>query len=127
MNARDKFFIILGVILAIALGYYLISTPRGSDLDLIGIVDANQVIVSPQVQGRISKLLVDEGTAVKQRDLIACLILRNWRPRPARLRPRSTVCGLRFRRPKPPAWLRKDPLPAVSPTARRGFNQRGRS
>jgi multidrug resistance efflux pump len=73
MNARNKFFIILGVILAIALGYYLISTPRGSDLDLIGIVDANQVIVSPQVQGRISKLLVDEGTAVKQRDLIAVL------------------------------------------------------
>jgi len=73
MNARNKFFIILGVILAIALGYYLFSTPRGSDLDLIGIVDANQVIVSPQVQGRISKLLVDEGTAVKQGDLIAVL------------------------------------------------------
>lgn len=73
MNARNKFFIILSVIFAIALGYYLISTPRGSDLDLIGIVDANQVIISPQVPGRISKLLVDEGTAVKQGDLIAVL------------------------------------------------------
>jgi HlyD family secretion protein len=73
VNARNKFFIILGVILAIALGYYLFSTPRGSDLDLIGVVDANQVIVSPQVQGRISKLLVDEGTVVKQGDLIAVL------------------------------------------------------
>ena len=73
MNARNKFFIILGVIFAIALGYYLFSTPRGSDLDLIGVVDANQVIVSPQVAGRISKLLVDEGTAVKQGDLIAVL------------------------------------------------------
>lgn len=73
MNARNKFFIILGVIFAIALGYYLFSTPRGSDLDLIGVVDANQVIVSPQVAGRISKLLVDEGTAVKQGDLIAAL------------------------------------------------------
>jgi multidrug resistance efflux pump len=73
MNARNKFFIILGVILAVALGYYLFSTPRGSDLDLIGIVDANQVIVSPQVPGRIAKLLVDEGTAVKQGDLIAVL------------------------------------------------------
>jgi HlyD family secretion protein len=40
---------------------------------LIGVVDANQVIVSPQVQGRISKLLVDEGTVVKQGDLIAVL------------------------------------------------------
>ena len=73
MNARNKFFIILGVIFAIALGYYLFSTPRGSDLDLIGVVDANQVIVSPQVAGRISKLLVDEGTALRQGDLIAVL------------------------------------------------------
>ncbi len=73
MNARNKFFIILGIIFAIALGYYLFSTPRGSDLDLIGTVDANQIIVSPQTAGRISKLLVDEGTQVKQGDLIATL------------------------------------------------------
>jgi HlyD family secretion protein len=73
VNPRNKFFIILGVIFAIALGYYLFSTPRGSDLDLIGIVDANQVIVSPQTAGRISKLLIDEGTVVKQGDLIATL------------------------------------------------------
>jgi multidrug resistance efflux pump len=73
VNARNKFFIILGIIFAIALGYYLFSTPRGSDLDLIGTVDANQIIVSPQTAGRISKLLVDEGTPVKQGDLIATL------------------------------------------------------
>ena len=73
MSARNKFFIILGIIFLIALGYYLFSTPRGSDLDLIGTVDANQIIVSPQTAGRISKLLVDEGTPVKQGDLIATL------------------------------------------------------
>jgi len=73
VNARNKFFIILGVIFAISLGYYLFSTPRGSDLDLIGTVDANQIIVSPQTAGRISKLLVDEGSQVKQGDLIATL------------------------------------------------------
>ena len=73
MNARNKVIILLSIIFAIALGYYLLSTPRGSDLDLTGTVDANQVIVSPQVQGRISKLLVDEGTRVKQGDLIAVL------------------------------------------------------
>jgi HlyD family secretion protein len=73
VSARNKFLIILGVVFVIALSYYLISTPRGSDLDLIGTVDANQVIVSPQVGGRISKLLVDEGTRVKQGDLIATL------------------------------------------------------
>ncbi len=50
-----------------------VSTPRGSDLVLVGTVDANQIVVSPQIQGRISKLLVDEGTPVKQGDLIAVL------------------------------------------------------
>src|SRR5205807_3482667 len=73
MNARNKVLILLSIVFAISLTYYLVSTPRGSDLDLIGTVDANQVIVSPQVQGRISKLLVDEGSRVKQGDLIASL------------------------------------------------------
>jgi len=73
LKPRNKFLIILGVVFAAALTYYLLSTPRGSDLDLIGTVDANQVIVSPQTAGRISKLLVDEGTQVKQGDLIATL------------------------------------------------------
>lgn len=73
MNARNKFLIILGVIFAGSLLFYLLSTPQGSDLDLVGTVDANQVIVSPQTAGRIQKLLVDEGTQVKQGDLIAIL------------------------------------------------------
>lgn len=73
MNARNKVFILLGILFVVALLFYLFTTPRGSDLDLIGTVDANQVVVSPQVSGRISKLLVDEGTRVKQGDLIATL------------------------------------------------------
>src|SRR5438094_9670531 len=73
MSTRNKFLIILAVIFSIALGYYFFSTPRSRDLVLIGTVDSNQVIVSPQVQGRIYKLLVDEGTQVKQGDLIASL------------------------------------------------------
>ena len=73
MSTRNKFLMILAVILSIALGYYFLSTPRSRDLVLIGTVDSNQVIVSPQVQGRIYKLLVDEGTQLKQGDLIAVL------------------------------------------------------
>jgi len=73
MSARNKFFIILGIIFAISLGYYLFSTPRGSALDLIGLVDANQVVVSPQTPGRLATLLVDEGSQVKQGDLIATI------------------------------------------------------
>ncbi len=38
---------------------------------LIGIVDANQVIVSSKIMGRVEKLYVDEGSKVKAGDLIA--------------------------------------------------------
>jgi len=73
MSARNKFFIVLGIIFVIAALYYHLSTDHSKDLVLIGTVDANQVIVSAQVEGRIQKLLVDEGTPVKAGDLIAVL------------------------------------------------------
>jgi multidrug resistance efflux pump len=73
MNARNKFLILLAIIMTISATYYFFSTPRGNDLVLVGTVDANQIVVSPQIEGRISKLLVDEGTPVKQGDLIAVL------------------------------------------------------
>jgi len=73
MSVQKKFAMILGVILAITLAYYFISTPGSRDLVLIGTVDSNQVIVSPQIEGRIQKLLVEEGTPVKEGDLIAVL------------------------------------------------------
>jgi multidrug resistance efflux pump len=73
VSTRNKFLTLLSVICLIAALDYLLSTPGSKDLVLIGTVDSNQVIVSPQVQGRIAKLLVDEGTQVKAGDLIAVL------------------------------------------------------
>jgi multidrug resistance efflux pump len=73
MSARNRFFILLGIIFVIAAVYYTFSTDHSKDLVLIGTVDSNQVIVSAQVEGRIQKLLVDEGTPVKAGDLIAVL------------------------------------------------------
>ncbi|HEX3820587.1 MAG TPA: efflux RND transporter periplasmic adaptor subunit [Candidatus Sulfotelmatobacter sp.] len=73
MSARNRFFVLLGIIFVIAATYYFLSTSHSSDLVLIGTVDANQVIVSAQVEGRIQKLMVDEGTPVKVGDLIAVL------------------------------------------------------
>lgn len=73
MNPRNRFLILLGIIFVIALGYYYFSTPSNRDLVLIGTVDSNQVIVSPQIQGRLQKLLVDEGSQVKAGDLIAVI------------------------------------------------------
>jgi HlyD family secretion protein len=73
MSARNRFFILLGIIFVIAAVYYFFSVDHSKDLVLVGTVDANQVIVSAQVEGRIQKLLVDEGTPVKAGDLIAVL------------------------------------------------------
>jgi len=71
MNPRNRVFVLLGLIFVIAAIYYYFSADHSRDLVLIGTVDANQVIVSAQVEGRIQKLLVDEGTPVKAGDLIA--------------------------------------------------------
>ncbi|HET7184283.1 MAG TPA: efflux RND transporter periplasmic adaptor subunit [Terriglobales bacterium] len=69
----SRFLIVLVVMLAVAVGYYFATTNRDGGLVLVGTVDANQVIVSAKIQGRIEKLLVDEGTPVKQGDVIAVL------------------------------------------------------
>lgn len=73
MKERRKIFVLLGVLFAIALTYYLFTTDRSSDLVLIGTVDANQVIVSPKIAGRIIELPLDEGMDVKAGDLVATI------------------------------------------------------
>jgi multidrug resistance efflux pump len=70
---KSKFFIFLGLLVAGAVAYYFLSTNRSTDLVLIGTVDANQVIVSSKITGRIEKLTVEEGTPVKEGDLIATI------------------------------------------------------
>src|SRR5579862_7306088 len=66
-----KFVVLLTIVFAIALAIYLFTTPRGNDIPLTGVVDGNEVIVSPQITGRLINLTVDEGSEVKQGDLIA--------------------------------------------------------
>jgi len=73
VKPRYRFFLLLGIIFLSALTYYFLSTPSHEDLVLIGTVDSNQVMVSPQIQGRLQKLLVDEGTPVKAGELIAVI------------------------------------------------------
>src|SRR5260370_25167109 len=73
MRAWNRCFILLSIIVVISLISYVVSAAHSKDLVLIGTVDSNQVIVSAQVEGRIQKLLVDEGAPVKAGDLIAVL------------------------------------------------------
>jgi HlyD family secretion protein len=68
-----KFLTFIGVIFLITGVVYYFTTPRGNYIPLIGVVDGNEVVVSPQITGRIINLTVDEGSVVKKGDLIAQL------------------------------------------------------
>ncbi len=71
MNARNRVFMILGVLTLGSLVWYLITARTSGDLKLIGTVDANEVLVSAKIPGRIQTLSVDEGQMVKAGDPIA--------------------------------------------------------
>lgn len=73
MNARNRVFLILGILFVIALAWYFLSTNREGDLQLIGTVDANEVVISSRIPGRIQTLTVDEGDQVQAGQLIATI------------------------------------------------------
>jgi multidrug resistance efflux pump len=67
----SKFFVFVDFLFVVALVVYFATTPRGSEIRLTGIVTGNDVIVSPQLAGRMIRLTVDEGSEVHKGDLIA--------------------------------------------------------
>jgi multidrug resistance efflux pump len=71
VNARNRVFLILALLTVGSLIWYLLTVPRKSDLQMIGIVDANEVLVSAKIPGRIQTLTVNEGDTVKAGQLIA--------------------------------------------------------
>src|ERR1700722_10044266 len=66
-----KFLMFIAVIFIICGVVYYFTTPQGNAIPLIGVVDGNEVVVSPQITGRIINLTGDEGSSVKKGDLIA--------------------------------------------------------
>ena len=73
MNARNRVFLILGLLTVGALIWYFYTVRPTTDLQLIGTVDANEVVVSAKIPGRIQTLTVDEGQDVKAGQLIAII------------------------------------------------------
>jgi multidrug efflux pump subunit AcrA (membrane-fusion protein) len=64
---------ILGLLTVGSLIWYFVTTKRTSDLQLIGTVDANEVVVSSKIPGRIQTLTVQEGDPIKSGQLIAVI------------------------------------------------------
>jgi multidrug resistance efflux pump len=73
VNARNRVFLILGLLTIGSLIWYLVTVRPTTDLQLIGTVDANEVVVSARIPGRIQTLKVDEGQDVKAGQLIAII------------------------------------------------------
>ncbi|MDR3735520.1 MAG: efflux RND transporter periplasmic adaptor subunit [Acidobacteriaceae bacterium] len=73
MSARNRIFILIGILFVVSLVWYFISTERTGDLQLIGTVDANEIVVSSRIPGRIQTLTVDEGDDVQVGQLIAVI------------------------------------------------------
>jgi HlyD family secretion protein len=73
VNARNKVFLIMALLTVGSLIWYLVTVRPTTDLQLIGTVDANEVLVSAKIAGRIQTLTVDEGQEVKAGQLIAVI------------------------------------------------------
>ena len=73
MSARNRVFIVLGILTLGSLIWYLATTNRTGDLELIGTVDANEVLVSSRIMGHIQQLTVAEGQDVKAGQVIATI------------------------------------------------------
>ena len=67
----SRFFFFLFGLFCVALIIYVFTTPSTREIQFTGIVTGTDAIVSPLVQGRLQKLLVDEGSEVKAGQLIA--------------------------------------------------------
>ncbi len=66
-----RFFIFLLGIFVISALVYAFTTPSTKDIQFTGIIMGNDYIASPLVQGRLDRLLVQEGSFVKKGQLIA--------------------------------------------------------
>jgi multidrug resistance efflux pump len=73
VNARNRVFLLLGFLTVGSLIWYLVTVRPSNDLQIIGTVDANEVVVSARIPGRIQTLFVDEGQEVKAGQLIAVI------------------------------------------------------
>jgi len=73
VSARNRVFFILGLLTLGSLIWYLVTVRPTGDLQLIGTVDANEVLVNARIAGRIQTLTVKEGDYVKAGQLIAVI------------------------------------------------------
>jgi HlyD family secretion protein len=70
---KSKIFILIIVLALVAGGIYYATLRQPGGIVLTGIVTTDEVIVSPEIQGRLEQLLVSEGDAVTNGELLAVI------------------------------------------------------
>lgn len=75
---KRKILILIGAVIVLAALYFLFR-PRPHQINLTGMVTTDDVIVSPEIQGRIQQLLVNRGDTVTNNQLIAMLQPQEWK------------------------------------------------
>jgi HlyD family secretion protein len=77
MKRRLPILIIAALVLAAGVFYLLAGRSRG--IVLTGIVTTDDVIVSPEIQGRLQRLLVKEGDVLTNGQLVAVIQPQEWK------------------------------------------------
>src|SRR5436853_5927326 len=75
---RNRLILIVVVVLVAAGLIYALTRPR-SEIVLTGMVTTDQVIVSPEIQGRLQSLFVKEGNSVTNGQLLAIIQPQEWK------------------------------------------------
>jgi HlyD family secretion protein len=71
MKAARRIILIVLVLALVAGGIYYALTRMATKIVLTGIVTTDEIIVSPEIQGRLQNLFVKEGDAVTNSELLA--------------------------------------------------------
>jgi HlyD family secretion protein len=76
---KRKRLILIVAAMALGVGLYYLLAGRSHQIVLTGIVTTDEVIVSPEIQGRLQRLLVQEGDVVTNGQLLAVIQPQEWK------------------------------------------------
>jgi HlyD family secretion protein len=75
---KGRRFAILVLLVAVAVILYFIFNRPPNEIDITGVVTTDEVIVSPEIEGRIEQLLVNQGDSVTNGQLLAHIQPELW-------------------------------------------------
>jgi multidrug resistance efflux pump len=76
---KRKVILLIAVLAAVGAAVAYTLTRRPNELVITGIVTTDEVIVSPEIQGRLQQLLVKEGDSVTNGELLAMIQPQEWK------------------------------------------------